>query len=139
MREPPAPPPRTCTASAAFRPDRRASTTASAAETLWIATSRLAATFILEPLPNFPTPSSALSQTVPPALRCRARQAGSGSYPTTLNPAFRRFAAMAEPMTPSPIIPTRRAAIGCSLAHPQHELAAQVAGLAHAMRVGRLG
>ena len=44
--------------------------------------------------------------TTPPARRCAARAFGTTSWPTTRKPAFIRFDAIAEPMMPSPIMPT---------------------------------
>ena len=54
MREPPAPSPSTFTIVSKSRPAFSPSTKASAAETLWIATSRFARNFIFEPFPNAP-------------------------------------------------------------------------------------
>ena len=55
MREPPAPSATTFTTIAGSRPDRAPSARASAVDRLWMATSRLATSFIRMPLPNAPT------------------------------------------------------------------------------------
>jgi hypothetical protein len=54
MRDEPAPSPSTFTISMGSRPALFPSSSASAAETLWIATSRLARNFTFEPVPNAP-------------------------------------------------------------------------------------
>src|SRR5882672_1011500 len=50
--------------------------------------------------------SRGLLAATPPARACSARRRGTTSKPVTRNPARMRFADIAEPMIPSPIIPT---------------------------------
>src|SRR6266850_606633 len=50
--------------------------------------------------------SRGLLAATPPARACSARRRGTTSKPVTRNPERMRFADIAEPMIPSPIIPT---------------------------------
>src|SRR6266853_569958 len=50
--------------------------------------------------------SRGLRAAMPPARACSARRRGTTSKPATRNPARARFADIAEPMIPRPIIPT---------------------------------
>src|SRR5882762_6281194 len=50
--------------------------------------------------------SRGLLAATPPDRTCSARRRGTTSKPATRNPARMRFADIAEPMIPSPIIPT---------------------------------
>src|SRR5882762_2669041 len=50
--------------------------------------------------------SRGLRAAAPPDRTCSARRRGTTSKPATRNPARMRFADIAEPMIPSPIIPT---------------------------------
>src|SRR3989454_2888196 len=50
--------------------------------------------------------SRGLRAATPPARTCSARRRGATSKPATRNPARARFADIAEPMIPRPIIPT---------------------------------
>src|SRR6266850_1072247 len=52
------------------------------------------------------TTSRGLLAATPPARACSARRRGTTSKPVTRNPERMRFADIAEPMIPSPIIPT---------------------------------
>src|SRR3977135_4620697 len=50
--------------------------------------------------------SRGLFAATPPERLCSARRRGTTSKPVTRNPARMRFADIAEPMIPRPIIPT---------------------------------
>src|SRR5882672_4809410 len=62
-------------------------------------------------MPDRLATSRGLRAATPPARLCSARRRGTTSKPATRNPARARFADIAEPMIPSPIIPTDCCAI----------------------------
>jgi hypothetical protein len=76
MREPPAPSASTFTASAGRMPQRWPSSRASAVETLWMATSRLAISFMRMPLPKAPRLNCDLEK--PSNTGCSRRMAAAG-------------------------------------------------------------